>query len=62
MSSLLGHGHPEVANTILEHALELDHLYGDMLSPPVIQLGKRLIQLLPQRLEKILFLNIGERE
>jgi 4-aminobutyrate aminotransferase-like enzyme len=32
MSTLLGHGHPEVVETVRKHAAELDHLYSGMVS------------------------------
>lgn len=35
MSTLLGHGHPEIVETIHHHAKHLDHLFSGMLSPPV---------------------------
>lgn len=38
MSCLIGHGHPEIVETITQHAASLDHLFSGMLSPPVIQL------------------------
>lgn len=40
MSTLLGHGHPEVVETVRNHAAELDHLYSGMMSPPVAELAK----------------------
>lgn len=45
MSSLLGHGHPEIVATIAEHAAGLDHLFSGMLSPPVVNLTKKLTSL-----------------
>ena len=59
MSCLIGHGHPEVVKTITEHAKSLDHLFSGMLSPPVIQLAKKLTDLLPNGLDKALFLSTG---
>lgn len=35
MSTLLGHGNPEIVETIHDHAKHLDHLFSGMLSPPV---------------------------
>ena len=35
MSALLGHGHPEIAGVVAEHAQRLDHLFSGMLSRPV---------------------------
>lgn len=59
MSCLIGHGHLEVVKTITEHATSLDHLFSGMLSPPVIQLAKKLTDLLPDGLDKAFFLSTG---
>jgi 4-aminobutyrate aminotransferase-like enzyme len=59
MSCLIGHGHPEVVKTITEHAMGLDHLFSGMISPPVIQLAKKLTELLPEGLDKAMFLSTG---
>ncbi len=59
MSCLIGHGHPEIVSTISSHASSLDHLFSGMLSPPVINLAKRLTSLLPATLSKAFFLSTG---
>ena len=59
MSCLLGHGHPEIVQVILKHAMHLDHLFSGMLSPPVISLGERLCSNLPEGLNKAFFLSTG---
>lgn len=59
MSCLIGHGHPEVVKTITDHANHLDHLFSGMISPPVIQLAKKLTDLLPTGLDKAMFLSTG---
>ena len=59
MSCLIGHGHPEVVKTITDHATSLDHLFSGMISPPVIQLAKKLTDLLPQGLDKVMLLSTG---
>lgn len=59
MSCLVGHGNPEIVETITKHAQSLDHLFSGMLSPPVINLGKKLTSLLPAGLDKALFLSTG---
>ncbi|GAB7346654.1 hypothetical protein MBLNU459_g1784t1 [Dothideomycetes sp. NU459] len=59
MSCLLGHGNPEIVETITRHAASLDHLFSGMLSPPVIGLGKKLQSLLPPGLDKSFFLSTG---
>ena len=59
MSCLIGHGHPEIVETIREYACSLDHLYSGMLSPPVIGLAKRLTEVLPEGLDMAMFLSTG---
>ncbi|CAN9231947.1 unnamed protein product [Alternaria alternata] len=59
MSTLIGHGHPEVVKVIAEHAQHLDHLFSGMLSPPVINLAKRLTGVAPAGLDKAFFLSTG---
>lgn len=59
MSCLVGHGNPEIVETVSEHAANLDHLFSGMLSPPVISLAKRLTSLTPPGLDRALFLNTG---
>lgn len=59
MSTLLGHGHPEVVNVIADHAANLDHLFSGMLSPPVLSLANRLTSVLPQGLDRAFFLSTG---
>ncbi|KAL2075595.1 hypothetical protein VTL71DRAFT_538 [Oculimacula yallundae] len=59
MSCLIGHGHPEIVETITQHAAHLDHLFSGMLSPPVVQLAEKLTGLLPPGLDKAMFLSTG---
>ncbi|OJD35574.1 uncharacterized protein BKCO1_160002 [Diplodia corticola] len=59
MSCLVGHGNPEIVETITQHASNLDHLFSGMLSPPVINLAKRLTSLTPPGLDKAFFLSTG---
>ncbi|KAK7424746.1 hypothetical protein QQX98_000324 [Neonectria punicea] len=59
MSCLLGHGHEEIVKVISDHALDLDHLFSGMVSPPVISLGERLCEALPAGLDKAFFLSTG---
>lgn len=59
MSTLVGHGHPEVGRTIAQHAYELDHLFSGMLSPPVLELAEKLTGLLPEGLDRAMFLSTG---
>ncbi|CAK1363199.1 unnamed protein product [Cercospora beticola] len=59
MSTLIGHGNPEIVATIQKHAQHLDHLFSGMHSPPVINLAKRLTSVTPPGLDKALFLSTG---
>ncbi|OAQ73694.1 2,2-dialkylglycine decarboxylase [Pochonia chlamydosporia 170] len=59
MSCLLGHGHPEIVKVITDHAMQLDHLFSGMVSPPVISLADRLCNALPAGLDKAFFLSTG---
>ncbi|KAI4622971.1 uncharacterized protein J4E87_006064 [Alternaria ethzedia] len=59
MSTLIGHGHPEVVKVIADHAQHLDHLFSGMISPPVINLAKRLTGVAPVGLDKAFFLSTG---
>lgn len=59
MSCLIGHGHPEIVETIRGHAAKLDHLFSGMLSPPVIQLAEKLTSLTPPGLDRAMFLSTG---
>lgn len=59
MSCLIGHGHPEIVETITEHARNLDHVYSSMVSLPVIELAKQLTAALPEGLDRALFLSTG---
>lgn len=59
MSSLLGHGHPEVASVVAEHAHTLDHLFSGMLSRPVVALATRLAEIAPAGLERSMLLSTG---
>ncbi|EMD69530.1 hypothetical protein COCSADRAFT_341519 [Bipolaris sorokiniana ND90Pr] len=59
MSTLIGHGHPEVVNVVQIHAQHFDHLFSGMISPPVINLAKRLTSVAPPGLDKTFFLSTG---
>ena len=58
MSAVLGHAHPEIVRTVREQIGRLDHLFSGMLSPPVVDLSKRLGSIVPG-LEKVLLLSTG---
>jgi 4-aminobutyrate aminotransferase-like enzyme len=59
MSSLLGHSHPEIVETVKKYVAELDHLLSNMITHPVVDLAERLARFLPRPLEKSFFLNTG---
>jgi len=59
MSSLLGHGHPEVAAVVAEHAGRLDHLFSGMLSRPVVDLAAKLADITPSGLDRSMLLSTG---
>ena len=59
MSSLLGHGHPEVAAVVAEPAHRLDHLFSGMLSRPVVDLATQLAEVTPPGLDRVMLLSTG---
>ena len=59
MSALLGHGHPEIAAVVADHAQRLAHLFSGMLSRPVVDLATRLAELTPPGLDRAMFLSTG---
>jgi 2,2-dialkylglycine decarboxylase (pyruvate) len=59
MSAILGHAHPEIVATVREQVGRLDHLYSGMLSPPVLDLARRLTETLPEPLARAMFLTTG---
>jgi 2,2-dialkylglycine decarboxylase (pyruvate) len=59
MSAILGHSHPEITAVIREQAGELVHLYSQLLSKPVIELGEALANISPGSLERVLLLSTG---
>lgn len=59
MSAILGHSHPRIVETVREQVARLDHLHSGMLSPPVLELSRRLADTLPTELTKVLLLTTG---
>lgn len=59
MSSLLGHGHPEIAAVVADHAHRLDHLFSGMLSRPVVDLARALAESTPKGLDRVMLLSTG---
>ncbi|MET4052586.1 2,2-dialkylglycine decarboxylase (pyruvate) [Frigoribacterium sp. PvP054] len=59
MSSLLGHSHPAVVETVRASIGTLDHLFSGMLSRPVVDLAAALSRTLPDELTKTMILSTG---
>jgi len=59
MSSILGHSHSEIVETVRRQVGTLDHLYSGMLSRPVVELSRRIADSLPDPLSKVLLLTTG---
>ncbi|RFU30820.1 hypothetical protein B7463_g5529, partial [Scytalidium lignicola] len=59
MSCLVGHGHPEIVETITYHATHLDHLFSGFISPPVVSLAEKLTSVMPDGMERVMFLSTG---
>jgi 2,2-dialkylglycine decarboxylase (pyruvate) len=57
--SVLGHGHPEIVKTITKYASGLDHVINGAISSPVAELASKLRSLLPEKLNKSMFLSTG---
>jgi 2,2-dialkylglycine decarboxylase (pyruvate) len=52
MCATLGHNHPRVVDAIAEACESVLHLFSGMLSPPVVELSRRLAGMLPPSLSK----------
>ena len=59
MCSVFGHNHPKVVAAIHKAGRESLHLLSTMLSPPVVELCKQLVDLLPEGLDKCILVNTG---
>jgi 2,2-dialkylglycine decarboxylase (pyruvate) len=59
LCATVGHGHPRLIGAIERSSRRVIHLFSGMVSPEVVTLAERLIQLLPEPLRKILFLSTG---
>ena len=59
MSAILGHSHPRIVESLARAAGSLDHLYSNMISPPVVELARRLAESLPAPLQKVQLLSTG---
>jgi len=55
-----GHCHPYIAQKIAEQALELEHVaFGGFTHPQAVKLAERLVNLLPQNIDKVFFSDNG---
>jgi len=59
MCSVFGHNHPDIVKAMLEAGDRSIHLLSTMLSPPLLELSKALIEILPDGLDRCIFLNTG---
>ncbi len=59
MCATVGHNHPRILAALREVGWRALHLNSAMLSPEVIALGRRLVDLLPQPLKKVFFVSTG---
>jgi 2,2-dialkylglycine decarboxylase (pyruvate) len=59
MCATIGHNHPRIAEAIRGAADRVAHIYSAMLSPEVITLARRVVELMPAPLRKVLFLSTG---
>ncbi|MFS0795392.1 aspartate aminotransferase family protein [Microbacterium sp. 1P10AE] len=59
MSSLLGHSHPAVVETVTRSISTLDHLFSGMITRPVVDLAQALAETLPPTLSKTMVLSTG---
>jgi len=55
-----GHCHPYIAKKIADQALELEHVaFGGFTHPQAVKLAERLVNLLPENIDKIFFSDNG---
>jgi 2,2-dialkylglycine decarboxylase (pyruvate) len=59
MCSVFGHNHPKFVELLEKSGNKAIHLLSSILSPPVINLSKKLTSKLPNSLSKCIFLNTG---
>src|SRR5262249_55417435 len=59
MCATVGHNHPRIGQAIAEACEGALHLFSGMLSPPVVELSRRLASMLPPSLSKAMFLSTG---
>lgn len=59
MCAVFGHNHPKIVAALKQAGAQSIHLLSSMLSPPVVELSRQLIDLLPEGLDRCIFLNTG---
>ncbi|RSH79699.1 uncharacterized protein EHS24_009351 [Apiotrichum porosum] len=59
MSSVLGHGHPEICDVVDNYMRNLDHLFSAMVADPIVDLADALTKLTPPGLDRCMFLSTG---
>lgn len=59
MCATLGHSHPRIVDAIRQSTERVMHVFSGMVSPEVVRLAERLIDLLPAPLRKVCFLSTG---
>lgn len=59
MCSVFGHNHPKLLEAMKRSGESALHLLSTMLSPAVIELSQKLAELLPEGLDRCLFVNTG---
>ena len=59
MCAILGHNHPDIVEAIEKACREVLHLYSGMVSVPVMKLAEDLAAMLPDSLQRMMFLNTG---
>jgi 2,2-dialkylglycine decarboxylase (pyruvate) len=59
MCATVGHNHPRIAEAVRGAADRALHINSAMLSPDVIALGRRVVELLPPPLDRVFFLSTG---
>lgn len=59
MCSVFGHNHPDMVQALQHSTEQAIHLLSTMLSPAVVELGRQLVSLLPEGLDRCVFLNTG---
>jgi 2,2-dialkylglycine decarboxylase (pyruvate) len=59
MCATLGHNHAAIVEAIERSCCEVIHLFSGLLSPPVVELAEALGAILPEGLQKTMFVSTG---